>query len=98
MSLNVLFVHTVRYRAEPRRDAQGTIVTRALQRLIDNTGGVVTINNNNFNDPAVSFTKHLAALVARNGVLHCFSCQEGRTIDFTSLAGRTKNNGLYVPV
>ena len=28
---------------------------RALQRLIDNTGGVVTFNNNNFNDPAVGF-------------------------------------------
>jgi hypothetical protein len=28
---------------------------RALRRLIDNTGGVVTFNNNNLNDPAVGF-------------------------------------------
>ena len=49
MSLNVLFAA---YGALPngdQRDAQGSIVTSALQRLIDNTGGVVTININNFN-------------------------------------------------
>jgi len=87
MSLNVLFAA---YGALPngdQRDAQGSIVTRALQRLIDNTGGVVTVNNNNFNDPAVGFTKNFAAVVSRNGVLHCFACQEGQTIDFNVAGG-----------
>src|SRR5215469_9551621 len=48
---------------------------RALQRLIDNTGGVVTFNNNNFNDPAVGFaiatvspnTKNCATYTHRDG-------------------------------
>jgi hypothetical protein len=69
-------------------DAQGTIVTKALQHLIENLGGIVPIDNTNFNDPAVGFTKHFGAIVERNGVQHCFACQEGQTIDF-NLAGGT---------
>ena len=71
-------------------DAQGTIVTKALQRLIDNLGGTVTINNTNFNDPAVGFTKHFAAVVLRNGRPHCFACEENQTIDFNVAGGTTE--------
>jgi hypothetical protein len=90
MSLNVL--HAV-YGALPNgspTDAQGSIVTNALQRLIDNLGGIVPINNTNFNDPAVGFTKHFGAIVVRNGVQHCFACQEGQTIDFNLAGGTTQ--------
>jgi hypothetical protein len=71
-------------------DAQGFIVTKAVQRLIDNLGGVVPINNANFNDPAVGFTKHFAAIVERNGVHHCFACQENQTINFNSGGGTSQ--------
>jgi hypothetical protein len=71
-------------------NAQGYIVTKAVQRLIDNLGGIVSINNTNFQDPSVGFTKHFAAIVERDGVKHCFACQENQTIDFNSGGGTTQ--------
>lgn len=71
-------------------NAQGFIVTKAVQRLIDNLGGIVSINNTNFSDPAVGFTKHFAAIVDRNGVQHCFACEENQTIDFNTGGGTTQ--------
>ena len=73
-------------------NAQGFIVTRALQNLIDNNGGIVAINNTSFNDPAVDFTKHFGAIVERNGVQHCFACQEGQTINFNVGGGTTRES------
>jgi hypothetical protein len=90
MSLNVLFAV---YGALPngsRTDAQGTIVTQALQNLIDNSGGIVTVNDGNFNDPAVGFKKHFGAIVLRDGVEHCFACEEGQTIDFNVAGGTNR--------
>ena len=72
-------------------DAQGNIVTVALQRLIDNEGGIVTINDENFSpDPAFGFVKHFGAIVERSGVQVCFACQENQTIDFNVGGGTTK--------
>lgn len=75
-----------------KEDALGFIVTKTLQHLIDDPGnqGGVTINNANFNDSAPGFTKHFAAIVERDGVLRCFACQEGQTIDFNSGGGTTQ--------
>jgi hypothetical protein len=90
MSLKVL---SAVYGALPNgssTNAQGFIVTRSVQRLIDNLGGIVPINNTNFNDPAVGFVKHFAATVERNGVQHCFACQENQTIDFNVAGGTTQ--------
>jgi hypothetical protein len=90
MSLKVLFAT---YGALPngnQADAQGFIVTKALQRLIDNTGGIVAINNTSFNDPVVNFEKHFGAVVVRDGVQRCFACQEGQTINFNVAGGTTQ--------
>jgi len=80
-----LKVHSAVYGALPNgtsTNAQGFIVTQAVQRLIDNLGGIVPINNTNFNDPAVGFEKHFAAIVERDGTRRCFACAENQTIDF----------------
>jgi hypothetical protein len=90
MSLKVLFAT---YGALPngnQADAQGFIVTKALQRLIDNTGGIVAINNTSFNDPVVNFEKHFGAVVERDRVQRCFACQEGQTINFNVAGGTTQ--------
>jgi hypothetical protein len=73
-------------------DAQGFIVTKALQNLIDNPtiGGIVAIDNTSFQDPASGFTKHFAAVVERDGVHRCFACQEGQTINFNAGGGTTQ--------
>jgi hypothetical protein len=87
MSLKVL---SAVYGALPNgssTDAQGTIVTHAVQRLIDNLGGIVPINNANFNDPVVGYQKHFAAIVERDGVKRCFACAENQTINFNVAGG-----------
>jgi hypothetical protein len=89
MSLKVL---SAVYGALPdgnQANAQGFIVTKALQRLIDNTGGIVAINNTSFSDPSVGFLKHFGAVVDRDGVQHCFACQENQTINFNTAGGTT---------
>jgi hypothetical protein len=73
-------------------DAQGSIVTHALQHLLDttNNGGIIGIDNTSFQDPVSGFTKHFAAIVERDGVKHCFACQEGQTINFSAAGGTTQ--------
>ena len=71
-------------------NAAGFIVTHALQNLVNNLGGIVPINDTNFGDPAFGFVKHFGAIVERDGVEHCFACEENQTIDFNVAGGTTK--------
>ncbi|MBV9827287.1 MAG: hypothetical protein JO001_16720 [Alphaproteobacteria bacterium] len=54
-----------------------------MQQLFNAGETLVTINNNNFGDPAVGFTKHFAAIVNNNGRVSHYACQEGQTINFS---------------
>jgi hypothetical protein len=62
--------------------ARASDVTRTLQRLFNDGVTMITINDDNFGDPAVDFTKHFAATVDNNGHLSHYACQEGQTINF----------------
>jgi hypothetical protein len=67
-------------------------VTSTLQNLIDQNGGIVTINNAAFGDPVVGTFKHFGALVTRpnadgSSEDFYFACKENETIDFNREGG-----------
>jgi hypothetical protein len=55
-----------------------------LQQFFNEGVTMLTINDDNFGDPAVGFTKHFAATVKNNGRVSHYACQEGQTINFES--------------
>jgi hypothetical protein len=65
-----------------RNEARAADVGARLQQLFNEGVTTITINDDNFGDPAVGFTKHFAATVNNNGRLSHYACQEGQTIDF----------------
>jgi len=65
-------------------EARAADVGGKLQQLFNAGETLLTINDNNFGDPAVGFTKHFAATVNSNGRVSHYACQEGQTINFLS--------------
>ena len=63
-------------------NAQAADVGRKLQQFFNDGVTSLTINDDNFGDPAVGFTKHFAATVRSNGRVSHYACQEGQTINF----------------
>jgi len=63
-------------------NAQAADVRGTLQDFFNEGVTRITINDNNFGDPAVGFTKHFAATVNNNGRVSHYACQEGQTINF----------------
>ncbi len=59
-----------------------TGVWAKLQQLFNAGATNLTINDDNFGDPAVGFTKHFAATVNNNGRVSHYACQEGQMINF----------------
>ena len=59
-------------------------VAGRLQQMFDGGLTTITINDDNFGDPAVGFTKHFGATVNRDGRVSHYACQEGQTINFDS--------------
>ncbi|HTW70791.1 MAG TPA: hypothetical protein VME47_12950 [Acetobacteraceae bacterium] len=59
-------------------------VTGKLQQFFNDGVTTITINDANFNDPAVGFTKHFGAMVDRGDHVSYYACQEGQTINFDS--------------
>jgi hypothetical protein len=64
--------------------ARAADVGGKLQQLFNEGATILTINDDNFGDPAVGFTKHFAATVNNNGRVSHYACQEGQTINFES--------------
>jgi len=62
--------------------AEAADVTGKLQQFFNEGVTLVTINDDNFGDPAVGFQKHFAATVNNNGRVSHYACQEGQTINF----------------
>jgi hypothetical protein len=71
--------------------ARAQDVKKALQTLLNKTpNNVVTINDKSMGgDPAVGLVKHFGAYVevGQPGTTIYFACEEGQTIDFSSLYG-----------
>ncbi len=65
-------------------DAEAADVTGKLQQFFNEGVTLVTINDDNFGDPAVGFQKHFAATVNNNGRVSHYACEEGQTINFQS--------------
>jgi hypothetical protein len=65
-------------------DAEAADVAAKLQQFFNEGVTLVTINDDNFGDPAVGFTKHFAATVNDNGRVSHYACEEGQTINFLS--------------
>lgn len=65
-------------------DAMAADVGGKLQQLFDEGVTTITINDDNFGDPAVGFLKHFGATVNDNGRVSHYACQEGQTINFQS--------------
>jgi hypothetical protein len=63
-------------------EAQAADVRDQLQQKFNDGATQLTINDDNFGDPAVGFTKHFAATVNNNGRVSHYACQEGQTINF----------------
>jgi hypothetical protein len=63
-------------------EARAADVGQTLQRLFSNGETTITINDDNFGDPAVGFEKHFAATVNNDGRVSHYACQEGQTINF----------------
>jgi hypothetical protein len=63
-------------------EAEAADVGGKLQQLFNAGETLITINDSNFGDPAVGFTKHFAATVNNNGRVSHYACQEGQTINF----------------
>jgi hypothetical protein len=63
-------------------NAQAIDVTRKLQNLINNNGGIVACNDSSLGDPSPGNLKHFGALVQRSDGLRFFACDENQTIDF----------------
>jgi hypothetical protein len=63
-------------------EAQAADVRDRMQQLFNDGVTMVTINDDNFGDPAVGFKKHFAATVNNNGRLSHYACEEGQTINF----------------
>jgi hypothetical protein len=78
--------------------AQALDVSVALQQLINAQGGVVTIDNASFGDPAPGNAKHFGALVNRDKQNLYFACKEGQQIDFNAAGTptRTVPSNLHV--
>jgi hypothetical protein len=89
--------------------ARAQDVKKALQTLLNQTlpngdsNNVVTINDKNMGgDPAVGLVKHFGAYVevgrpAQPGTTIYFACQEGQTIDFSSIYGPELERGAAPP-
>ena len=63
-------------------EARAADVGPRLQQLFDNGATMITINDDNFGDPAVGFLKHFAATVNNDGRVSHYACQERQTINF----------------
>ena len=63
-------------------NAQAADVVGKLQQYFTNGATRLTINDDNFGDPAVGFKKHFAATVNLGGRVSHYACEEGQTIDF----------------
>jgi hypothetical protein len=63
-------------------NAQAADVRGKLQQLFSDGATTITINDDNFGDPAYGFVKHFAATVDNNGRVSHYACQEGQTINF----------------
>jgi hypothetical protein len=63
-------------------EAEAADVSGKLQQLFNAGATMVTINDDNFGDPAVGFQKHFAATVNNNGRVSHYACVEGQTINF----------------
>jgi hypothetical protein len=78
-------------RAQDVKKALQTLLNGTEQTLLNGTNNVVTINNANMGgDPAVGLVKHFGAYVevglpGQPGTTINFACQEGQTIDFSSI-------------
>ncbi len=70
-------------------------VTTTLQTLLNNTNGVVVINDSNFGDPSKGNVKQFGALVTRNGADFYFACTEGQTIDFKDAGGTPRQSSAF---
>jgi hypothetical protein len=65
-------------------EAEAADVAAKLQQFFNEGVTLVTINDDNFGDPAVGFQKHFAATVNNNGRVSHYACEEGQTINFLS--------------
>jgi hypothetical protein len=63
-------------------NAQAADVGGKLQQFFNEGATRLTINDDNFGDPAVGFKKHFAATVKNNGRVSHYACEEGQTINF----------------
>jgi hypothetical protein len=63
-------------------EAQAADVTGKLQQSFNAGETTITINDDNFGDPAVGWQKHFAATVNNNGRVSHYACLEGQTINF----------------
>lgn len=82
MSIQVKFAVYGALRDGNENQGQTADVTERLQQLIDESGGIVTINNNSFGDPCPGFGKHFGALLLNDGTPVAYACGEGQTVDF----------------
>jgi hypothetical protein len=63
-------------------NAEAADVRDQLQQKFNDGETQLTINDDNFGDPAVGFKKHFAATINNSGRVSHYACEEGQTINF----------------